>query len=190
MARELQEKMTLQTDPNTTSDVPSDSRRVAGKKLTMVVQGDFEVQLVNAQTKVPFPEHGRGTETFVETEPGLEYYAAIRRVQPLPRPTPELGRDNDNHTGVLYCEISVHNERLGYYSCFRGLPSETEFFYKGLFKREEGVESHTALVFLQPEGRRGGSAGLRSRSRPSDLFGQVQFRVFQGVSIGVWHTSD
>ena len=41
---------------------------VGNNKTTMVVQGDLEVRLVNAQTKIPFPEHVRGTESYVEVE--------------------------------------------------------------------------------------------------------------------------
>lgn len=45
----------------------------------MVQQGDFKVELVQAQSKVPFSEHKHEGKTYVEVEPDSEYFVAVSR---------------------------------------------------------------------------------------------------------------
>ena len=46
----------------------------------MVVEGDFKVELVHAETKQPFPEHYKDGQTYVEVEVGAEYYISYQRI--------------------------------------------------------------------------------------------------------------
>jgi len=46
----------------------------------MVRAGGFEFALVEAQTKTRFQEHAHGGKTYIEAEPGAEYFISIQKV--------------------------------------------------------------------------------------------------------------
>ena len=46
----------------------------------MVVRSGFEVNLVDATTKIPFKEHEKDGKIYVEMEAEAEYFIAVRRV--------------------------------------------------------------------------------------------------------------
>ena len=49
----------------------------------MVVRNGYQVQLVDARTKIPFKEHEKDGKIYVEAEPDAEYFIAIRRISEL-----------------------------------------------------------------------------------------------------------
>ena len=69
---------------------------------------------MDADTKIPFPEHETGNDVYVEVEPDQEYFVATRRV------------DNENNAAdgkgesTLYLQIFVDGRSLGYYYASKG----------------------------------------------------------------------
>jgi hypothetical protein len=62
--------------------------------VTMVRQGDFEISLVHADTKLPFKEHIKDGNVYVEVEPDEEYFICMQRV-------------GNAHQGILLAVASV-----------------------------------------------------------------------------------
>ena len=46
----------------------------------MVIFSGFKVQLVYADSKVPLKEHVKDGEVYVEAEPDVDYFIAVRRI--------------------------------------------------------------------------------------------------------------
>jgi hypothetical protein len=67
----------------------------------MVERGDMKIELVYADTKLPFIEHKKDEKIYVEVEPDVEYFISIK----------QTGTGRGNHTLL---EISVDDQDLGY----------------------------------------------------------------------------
>ncbi len=50
----------------------------------MVVEGGFRVELVDANTKIPYKEHTKDGKTYVEGDPDAEYFVSLLKVAVLP----------------------------------------------------------------------------------------------------------
>ena len=46
----------------------------------MVRQGDFEISIVLADTKIPFKEHTKDGKVYVEVEPDEDYFISMKPV--------------------------------------------------------------------------------------------------------------
>lgn len=68
----------------------------------MVRQGDFEVKLVEAQSKVPFKEFSHDGKIYVEAEPGQEYFISIEK------------KGTEFHSGTLLTDNYVDGKSLVY----------------------------------------------------------------------------
>jgi hypothetical protein len=71
----------------------------------MVQQGAFKVQLVEATSKNPFPEHSKDGMHFVEAEPNAEYYI---RLEMIP-----CGSSSYSTSPYLMTQIKVDKHDLG-----------------------------------------------------------------------------
>ena len=80
----------------------------------MVKQGDFEIELVHADSKVPFKEHEKDGKVYVEVEPDAEYYISVKRI----------GR---NHDGSLMVQYLVDDQDLGYHTTFHKIDEEPDY---------------------------------------------------------------
>ncbi|GKY92179.1 hypothetical protein MPSEU_000189200 [Mayamaea pseudoterrestris] len=91
----------------------------------MVIRSGFEVQLVHADSKLPFKEHEKDGKIYVEVEPDAEYFIAIRRL---------------NNTGppAIVSQYSIDGKRLNY---SRALSEKAEFTYDGIYSQMNGKSS-------------------------------------------------
>ena len=135
----------------------------------MVVRSGFEVQLVDAKTKLPFKEHEKDGKIYVEAEPDAEYFIAIRRIDAPGIP-------------VIQSYFYVDGTSLGYHSNHTKV--EMTPSYKGIFSRTNGISKTISLKFSKPklakdrDGYRGG-------------MGKVEVKIYEGVFKGMkTHFSD
>ena len=130
----------------------------------MVAIGDFVVELVDATTKVPFQEHQHQGETYVEVEPGTEYFIAIRKPQAT------------QFTFALYVEPYVDGNHMKYYIPYSaGYVSHTAS-YKGFwtYESENEVSTNQALKFVIPKIRGSGST--------SNGLGKVELQIYKAIN--------
>ena len=107
----------------------------------MVQQGDFTIQLVEANTKQAF-----NGKTYVEVEPGVEYFISISKPSSA----------EFSHAVVL-AKYYVDGKDLGYYTYFKTIRTHV-VSYKGLYKYENGVSSTCAFKFVTPKVQGGGKS--------------------------------
>jgi hypothetical protein len=105
----------------------------------MVVQGDFQVQLVEAKSKTPFKEHVKGNKTYVEVEPNVEFFVSIQKI------------GSKSSRGIVLVKPIVDNQGLGWRKSYLERRKEDHPDYFGLFQRVNGTVSTTALKFIQPD---------------------------------------
>lgn len=99
----------------------------------MVQKGDFSIELIDAQTKDAFQEHSGSenavddhcVDSFVEVEPGSEYYIRVANDSP----------------SMIICNITVDGNDLGYEFCL----GPNEYDDKGLWRLQNGESLHTAF---------------------------------------------
>jgi hypothetical protein len=91
----------------------------------MVRQGDFIVEIVEAESKTPFKEHTRKSDgtVFVEVEPDIEYFVHIKKVGDIAYSGQSVG-----------ASVSVDGQAMGaWYPWDKGSRRST---YAGLWKRD------------------------------------------------------
>lgn len=103
----------------------------------MVVQGAFRVELVEASTKNPFPEHSKDGNTYVEVEPDVEYFVSIQKIGTMPEK-------------YVSAELFVDRISLGFQQIFVGSAIDRQPSFKGLYRVENGTASYQALKFVKP----------------------------------------
>jgi hypothetical protein len=121
----------------------------------MVVQGDFTILLVNADSKEPFKEHTKNGKVYVEAEPGAEYFISVQRTG---NATAE-----DRVLAYFVDEVDLNFRRT-----FLGDLSMSEPKLEGFWSRTDGVESSRALKFFAGEGS-------------ECVTGKVEIKVFEGL---------
>jgi hypothetical protein len=127
----------------------------------------FEIQLAEAVSKRPFPEHSKDGQTYIEVEPDAEYFVSIRKVAFTPTP--------------LIVTIKVDGKRLGlryrYHRCKSSAPK-----YKGLANvKEDGTIYFCALKFVKPSLSRVGNEveACRGNSNARSM-GSVEINIYEG----------
>lgn len=100
----------------------------------MVREGDLIIELVEANTKTPFKEHLKDGKVYVETEPDIDYFIHLRNSW---RP------DQIHEVLLLYPSVDGHS--LGYHIPVHS--DKVHDVFLGLWKRENGMVTHTALRF-------------------------------------------
>lgn len=133
----------------------------------MVVQGNFSVQLVEAITKQPFPEHKAedGTEEiYAEVEPGAEYFIQ----------TKVIGGQNDVN---YYIEYVVDGTKLNYYSMLSQVGRKMT---DGLYSAKDGIRTMRALRFAKP------TISPRSLADATNtLKGKIIVTIYEGIFVGM-----
>jgi len=99
----------------------------------MVLVNDFELHLVSAEDKNPFKEHQKAGKTYVEVEPGAEYFLSIQKL-----------RRSSTH---LSSEYKIDGRFLGYMHTWGVGPYDK--MHTGLVSRSKGVEQNKALKFIE-----------------------------------------
>ena len=103
----------------------------------MVRQGLlFEIELINAETKIPFKEHTHTDgRTYAEVEPDTDYFIHVR---------------NHKDDKVVF-KFSVDGKDLGY---VQSIDKSDGWVESGLWKRQDGSDSYNALRFNKLYNRR------------------------------------
>ena len=130
----------------------------------MVIKGDVEVQLVDADNKeFVFPENQKNSKTYVEAEPGADFFVAIRRVA-------------NNTVPNLVCRIEVDGTNLGWNQHLNE-NCHGRFAYLGShqYDKTSNKRFHRALRFVTP---RASSQSSLSSTGCKDG-GNIRIQVFE-----------
>jgi hypothetical protein len=138
----------------------------------MVCQGDFIVEIVEAESKTPFKEHTRKSDgtVFVEVEPKIEYFVHIKRV----------GADIVCSGQSVFAAVSVDGQKMGArYAWDKG---SRRSIYAGLWKRnsQDGVTTTRALQVFEPAQRVNNSSAQESNYVTGKVEVQISERFFSG----------
>jgi hypothetical protein len=104
----------------------------------MVIEGGFRIELVDANSKIPYKEHTKDGKTYAEVEPDAEYFVSLQKIAVLP----------EDHYIV---DLLVENQTLGWYVPLSGPEIDDAPMEFGLLQRVNGVTSSRALKFVKPQ---------------------------------------
>jgi hypothetical protein len=150
----------------------------------MVRQGDFIVEMVEAESKTPFKEHRRTSDgkVFVEVEPDIEYFVRIEKVGH--NPTNNQHEYNGGAASVVSATIRVDGQNMGArYSWNR---EDRYFVYAGLLRREGRVDTETALKVFKPLQKQRVNGGSPTQGS-SYVTGKVQVKIRERISTGTYY---
>jgi hypothetical protein len=135
----------------------------------MVQTEDFKIELVYADTKMPFKEHTKDGKIFVEVEPDVEYFISIQQT-------------GTSRGGATVATFSVDGRDLGYQQTSSRCTDEPN--YRGIWNRENGVATTKALKFTKPLISQDGTNVTRGL-----LMGKVEIMMYEGILVGYIDTS-
>jgi hypothetical protein len=130
----------------------------------MVQRGNFKIELVYADTKMPFKEHTKDGNIYVEVEPDVDYFISIQ----------QTGTGRGDYT---LSRITVDDQELGYQ--YPSLKRMDEPMYCGLWTYEKGLSSMKALRFTKPKISEDGTNVKRGL-----LMGEVEIKMYEGIFDG------
>jgi hypothetical protein len=133
----------------------------------MVVRGGVTIELVDAAAKIPFKEHTKDGEVYVEVEPDAEYFIKLAK---------------NEKTRSKWLELTADGTDLGYYVEYLKDGCHSEGLY-GLRSVANGIESDIALKFVEPpRAKKGKVVGTGASVLPP--MGSVKLDVYKVVSGG------
>jgi hypothetical protein len=135
----------------------------------MVVKGDFQIEIVEAQTKVPYKEHTKDGKTYAEVEPNAEYWISIQKVRAV-----------SFRSQNILVMFKVDGKDLGWFKYYPHNYIDKEPRCVGLCECKDGVVSSRALRFVKPEIL----AGIGSASS-EPMIGNMEVEIYEGVIIYV-----
>jgi hypothetical protein len=126
----------------------------------MVQCGDFKIELVYADTKIPFKEHvhTKDGKIYVEVEPDVEYFISTQRIRM-------------NRGATTIASFSVDEKELSTYHCY--IECKDKPSYKGISRRQGLVSTKTALKFTKPLISQDGTGVNRDL-----LMGKVEIKMY------------
>jgi hypothetical protein len=130
----------------------------------MVQCQDFKIELVYADTKMPFKEHTKDGKIYVEVEPDVDYFISIQQTGTI-------------RGAATIATFSVDDKDLGYHhksSKCKDRPS-----YQGIWSRENGVAANRSLKFTKPRISEDGTNVNRGL-----LMGKVEIKMYEGILKG------
>ena len=126
----------------------------------MVRQGYFEIELINAETKIPFQEHTHTDgRTYAEVEPDIDYFLHVRSHQ---------------YNKVVF-RFSVDGKDLDY---VQSSGKSNGWRERGLWKRHDGIQSFKALWFNKLYNR---NNQVGDGQYEGHWTGSVELKVFEYV---------
>jgi len=131
----------------------------------MVVSGDFKIGLVEANSKIPFKEHTKDNETYVEVEPEAEYFVSFQRV------------DIKSFDFPIRATFNIDGRSLGVV-WFTRTTKGKEPLYLGLLKYENGKQFEKALKFVRPK-----FLNESSTAETNPMIGKVTALIFEMKNI-------
>ena len=135
----------------------------------MVQFGDFSVQLVDAECKLPFTEHHHHDgKTYVEIPNGEEYFIAISK------PHARL------FAGTVLVRMYANGAYLGFNLTYVAATKYTTLKYKGHWKRQSGVSIDTPIKSVDDPLSKDNDATVKEANKPA--LGKVKIKVFPTLS--------
>jgi hypothetical protein len=131
----------------------------------MVVKGDFKIELVEAQTKVPYKEHTKDGKTYAEVEPNAEYFISIQRIR-------AVNFVNQN----IMVRFAVNGNNLGWSKTYNSNSMNKEPTCYGLYECKDGVISDRALRFVKPEILAGTAGSASINNEP--VIGNIEVNIY------------
>jgi hypothetical protein len=133
----------------------------------MVIQGDFKVELVEANSKTPFKEHYHNGKTFVEVEPKVNFLIRRQRIETT------LKED-------FIIEAFVDGKDLGWGCEYIGVPKTDKTpFYDGVWVQSNGndkvITHEHAFRFVKPKKY---EMPQEANAGPI-LMGKVEYRIYK-----------
>ena len=95
----------------------------------------FKFELVDATTKISFKEHTKDGRTYVEAEPGAEYFISMQKIA-----------KTESDVAIWY---SIDGQPIPCYSTYPRKRIGREPSYKGIRSSVGDVSSHASLVFVK-----------------------------------------
>eukprot|EP00977_Amphora_coffeiformis_P001817 scaffold353_cov185-Amphora_coffeaeformis.AAC.45 len=131
----------------------------------MVAFGDFSVQLVDADCKLPFTEHHyHDGKTYFEIPSDQEYLISISK------PHAKL------FSGTVLVRMYVNSAYLGFNLTYAAATKYTTPKYKGHWKRENGISTDTPIKCVEPPSKE----AVKEAKKPA--LGKVKIKVFPTVA--------
>jgi hypothetical protein len=130
----------------------------------MVQHGNFKIELVYADTKLPFIEHTKDGKIYVEVEPDVEYFISIQQT-------------GKSLSGSTMATFVVDGKELGYN--YKSSKRRSRPSFKGIWSREQGLQSMKALKFTRPRISQDGTNVNRNL-----LMGKVEIKLYEGIPNG------
>jgi hypothetical protein len=143
----------------------------------MVQEGDFLFELVDVETKLPFKEHVKDDQVYVEVEPDAEYFIKLRKFGSTGFGT---------SSGTIVCEFHVDGKSLGYQRTFRDRDTSTNEDFDGIFERRNGCHQFTALKFMKAEQKWEHPETIIT-GRPPFIMGKVEVFIYEGIFDKIVH---
>jgi hypothetical protein len=123
----------------------------------------FKFELVDATTKISFKEHTKEGKTYVEVEPGAEYFISMHKIA-------------KTETDVLITySIDAGIDNL---AAFVKNYISHEPFYTGIQSRAGGIVTQTSLVFAKPT-----ICHKPSGSTSNLLMGNVEIKIYEKINL-------
>jgi hypothetical protein len=124
----------------------------------------FKFELVDATTKIPFKEHTKEGKTYVEVEPGAEYFISMQKIA-----------KTETDVSISYSiDAGIDN----FVSFVKNYISH-EPYYAGIHSRVGGIVTQTSLVFAKPticHKPFGCTSNL--------LMGNVEIKIHEKINLG------
>lgn len=136
--------------------------------MVLVYNGVFEVQLVEAVTKIPFTEHTKNGKTYIEVEPDANYWISVRKVAVCPT--------------AMALAFKVDGKRLGLKYTYSGGDRGAPATYRGIADiRGDGTVLQHSLKFVKPSKSNhvGGNFETTEESMGTST-GTVEIEIFAG----------
>jgi hypothetical protein len=127
----------------------------------MVQLGNFKIELVYADTKMPFKEHTKDGKIYVEVEPDVDYFISIQQT-------------GSSRGGVTVSKFFVDEQDLHFKHTSSKCHDQPS--YRGITSLENGVYTTKALKFTKP---RISADGTNVNRRL--LMGKVEIKMYEGI---------
>ena len=135
----------------------------------MVVKGRFSVQLVEAESKIPFKEHTDDHgKHYAEVEPEANYFIQVQFRK----------GDGEAAFSPVVANFFVDGASLGY----RWNQDREDMFHRGLWGRKDGIDIDRSLTFERSEPSLASSEGAGSIQAGAEMvMGSVCVKFFEGI---------
>lgn len=131
----------------------------------------FHIDIVEADSKEPFPRHSKNGIIYIEVEPDTEYFVIVKKIKELPT------------TEKVCIQVFVNGQSFGWAPSFH----DRKDYLFGLCKYRDGKYSEKALRFQKPQIQN----ETNGSTDDSPLMGKIEAKIYQylGTKPSTGHTN-